>query len=143
GSVQQYSDNYSAYNWSDGTPTAVASSTRTGVFINGLNDGFAITAPADTALRTLKVYVGLYGAQGHFQAYLSDFSAPAYSDSSLRNIFGNAYSVYTLTYAAAAAGQTLTVKYTAKALFDADFGNVTFQAASLSSGVVPNNSAPS
>jgi hypothetical protein len=82
----------------------------------------------------LKVYAGLYGAQGNFQAYLSDFSAPAYTDTSLDNVFGNAYAVYTLNYAAASAAQTLTVKYTATALYDADFGNVTLQAATLSGG---------
>jgi hypothetical protein len=142
-SVQRYSDNFTAYSWSDGTPTASANGTRTGVFIHGLTNGFTLTAPADRSVRTLKVYVGLYGAQGNFQAYLSDFSAPAYNDVSLLNVYGSSYAVYTLNYAAAATGQTLIVRYTTEALFDADFGNLTLQAASLSGGVLPNNPPPS
>jgi hypothetical protein len=136
--AQQYADNYTAYSWSDGTPTAGTNDTRTGVFMYGLNNGFMLSAPADTNSRTLKVYVGLYGAQGDFQAYLSDFSAPAYTDTSLSNVFGNAYAVYTLAYAAASAGQTLFVEYKVKTLFDADFGNVTLQAATLSGSASTN-----
>src|SRR5205823_11039370 len=93
--------------------------------------GFQITVPADTNSRTLKVYVGLYGAQGNFQAWLSDFSGPAYTDIALSNVFDNAYGVYTLTYAAASSGQTLKVRYRPLSLFDQDFGNVTLQAATL------------
>ena len=142
GNVQQYSDNFTAYSWADGTPTANTNGTKTGVFIHGLTNGFLLNAPADRTTRTLKVYVGLYGAQGDFKAYLSDFSAPAYIDASLRSVYGNAYAVYTLNYTAAAAGQMLIVKYTAETLFDADFCNVTLQAATLSGGVPPTNSFP-
>src|SRR5439155_779174 len=98
------------------------------------------SAPADTNSRTLKVYVGLYGAEGKFQSYLSDHSAPAYTDASLNSIFGSDPGVYTLTYAAASSEQTLNVIYTAQTLFDADYGNVTLQAATLSGG--PTNAPP-
>jgi len=111
---QQYGDNYTAYSWTDGTPTTGTNVARTGVFVSGVNNGFTLTVPADTNTRTLKIYAGLYGSQGNFQAYLSDFSAPAYTDTSLNSVFGNVYAVYTLSYAAASGGQTLTVKYTAK-----------------------------
>jgi len=140
--VQQFADNFSAYGWSDGTPTANANNTKTGVYIHGQTNGFKLTVPADTSQRTLNIYIGLYGAQGDFRAYLSDFSAPAYADTSLSNIFGNAYAVYTLDYSSASAGQTLIVEYTAKAVFDADFGNVTLQAATLAGGSVVTNSPP-
>src|SRR6266566_5707582 len=109
-----YTDNYTAYSWNNGTPTASAIGTRTGVSIHGMTNGFTLTAPADTGARTFKVYVGLYGAQGDFQAYLSDFSAPAYTDTSSSSVFGSVYAVYTLNYTAASAGQTLRIKYTAK-----------------------------
>jgi hypothetical protein len=85
------------------------------------------------------VYVGLYGAEGNFQAWLSDFSAPAYVDTTLSDVFGNSYAVYTLTYAAASANQHLNVRYRSKNLFDLDFGNVTLQAATL---VQNSNSQP-
>src|SRR6185436_14754959 len=102
-----------------------------GVFTTGMTNGFEITAPADTTSRTLKVYVGLYAAEGNFQAWLSDFSGVAYTSTTLSNYFGNAYGVFTLTYAAASPGQTLHVRYRSSKLFDQDFGNVTLQAATL------------
>ncbi len=128
---QQYADNLTAYSWTDGTPTPSATNSTTGVFITGTTNGFEIQASADTTPRRLKVFVGLYGAQGNFQAFLSDFSAPAYTDTSLNDVFGNSYAVYTLDYAAASAGQKLIVQYRSLVLYDLDFGNVTLQAATL------------
>lgn len=135
--AERYGDNYTTFSWSDGTPASTAS-TSAGLFTFGLNDGFTLNAPADGTLRTLKVYVGLYGAQGNFQAWLSDFSAPAYTDTSLVSV-GNAYAVYQLTYQAATPGQQLIVRYRSLNLLDSDFGNVTLQAATLagSNGPTP------
>src|SRR5262249_44884559 len=112
--------------------------------IHGSTDGFRITAPADINVRTLKVYVGLYSAEAKFQAYLSDHSAPAYTDTSLRGltVYDNAYTNYTLEYRAASSGQMLVVEFTAKTLFDADFGNVSLAAAILSGGKVSTNELP-
>jgi len=140
--TQRLEDNFTAFSWTDGTPTASTDSTRTAVFIHGLTNGFLLTVPADTNPRTLKVYAGLYGAEGKFQSYLSDYSAPAYTDTSLSSIYGNAPALYSLTYAAASSAQTLVVKYTARTLFDADYGNVTLQAATLSGGVTNTTPAP-
>jgi hypothetical protein len=98
--------------------------------------------PADTNGRTLRVYVGLYGAEGKFQAYLSDHSAPAYTDTSLSSIYGSPPAVYILDYRAASSGQTLTVEYTANALFDFDYGNVSVEAATLSGASLPTNALP-
>jgi hypothetical protein len=92
--------------------------------------------PADTNLHTLRVYVGGYGVQANFEAYLSDLSAAPYLDSSLSGYFDNFYGVYTLNYAAASAGQTLNVNYHTKDVFDFDFGNVTLQSATLQ-GAIP------
>jgi hypothetical protein len=93
--------------------------------------------PADTSVRTLKVYVSLYGARGNFQAFLSDFSAPAFTDTSLADVYGNSYAVYSVNFAAATPDQTLTVRWTAKDLFDQAYGNVSLQAATLSGGNLP------
>ncbi|MFN0279803.1 MAG: hypothetical protein ACKVRN_14585 [Pyrinomonadaceae bacterium] len=117
------------YNWSGGTPTASAN-TRNGVYVIGLNNGFQITAPADTTARTLKVYVGVYAAGGRFEASLSDGSAPDYVDTSLVNTTSTSNGVYTLNYSAASAGQTLTIRWIANETFN-QFGNVTLQAATL------------
>src|SRR5438034_11809314 len=46
--------------------------------------------------------------------------------------------VYILDYRAAASGQTLIVEYTARTLFDADYGNVSLEAATLSGASLPN-----
>ena len=141
--IQALQDYVTEFTWSDGTPTGSAGPTRTGVFIHGLTNGFRITAPTDTSGRRLKVYVGLYGAEGKLQAYLSDHSAPAYTDTSLRSSpYGNDFAVYTLDYRAASSGQTLIVEYTASTLFDADYGNVSLEAATLSGANLPTNTPP-
>ncbi|MBI3853895.1 MAG: Ig-like domain-containing protein [Verrucomicrobia bacterium] len=132
--AQQYSNNYTVFSWSDGTPTASATDTPTGVFITGVGNGFKIIAPADTTPRRLKIYAGLYGAKGNFQAYLSDFSAQAYTDTSVSNVYGDNYVVYTLDYSAASSGQSLIVQYRSLFLYDQDFGNVTLQSATLQGG---------
>jgi hypothetical protein len=135
--VERYADNYSAFSWSDGTPTASDAGTTTGVFTYGAGDGFELVAAADTSTRTLRVHVGLYGAQGEFQAWLSDLSAPAYTDTSLQNV-GNAYAVYELTYRAASSGQSLIVRYRPLRLLDQHFGNVTLQSATLAADGQPS-----
>lgn len=130
----QYANNSVTYSWSDGTPTASASGTDTGVYITGFEDGFQLNVPAETTTHRLKVYVGLYGAEGNFQAYLSDFSAPAYTDTSLSNFLGSSYALYSLDYAAASVGQSLTICYRTRTVFDMDFGNVNLQSATLVDG---------
>ena len=63
---------------------------------------------------------------------MSDGSAADYVDTSLTNSAGvTTLGMYTLTYAAASSGQTLTVTYTQQT---ATGGNVAIQAASLSNG---------
>ena len=138
--VEIFADNYTGFSWTDGTPTVRATNTTTGVFIPGLTNGFELTLPAETSSRTLKIYVGLYAAQGKFQAWVSDFSARAYADVSLSNFLGNAYGAYTLNYAAGSAGRSLKIRFTAKEVYDADYGNVTLQSATL--GGLPVGSPP-
>jgi len=129
--VTRFTDDRTAFSWTDGTPVTSIANTNVGVYLNGRTNGFEFTAPADTNMRTLRVYAGLYGAQGNFQAWLSDFSGRAFTDTTLSNVFGNSYAVYTLNYAAASAGQQLHVRWTVQNLFDVDYGNVTLAAATL------------
>ncbi len=126
--ASRYTNNPIAFAWTGGTPTASAT-TATGVYISGQNNGFQISVPADTSIRTLTVFVGLWNAQGKMVAHLSDGSAPDYVDTSLINSSGVTLGVYTFTYTAAASGQTLTITYTQN---NATGGNVTLQAATLS-----------
>jgi hypothetical protein len=131
----QYSDNLTAYSWSDGTPTASAQNSPTGIFIYGTNDppvGFQLTVPATNSLRWLKVYVGLYAAQGRLDARLTDFGAPPYSDSSLFAAYQNGYAVYTFAFASSNPGTSLNLTWLPTAIFDPNYGNLTWQAATLS-----------
>jgi hypothetical protein len=125
----RYSNNAVGFTWTDGTPTASATNSTTGVYISGQNNGFKLTLPADTAVRTLKVYVGAWHTQGRMVAHLSDNSAADFVDTSLSNtVSPTSLGVYTLTYQAASAGQTLTITFTQNL---AGAGNVTLQAATL------------
>src|SRR3989442_3507740 len=130
----QFADNYNDYSWSDGTPTASVTNTTTGVWAYGVptrGSGFQFTVPADTTLRTLKVYVGAFAARGNFEASLSDNSASAYSDIILDNMGNGPSGVYSISYAAQSAGQSLTIKWTLTMQHRPD-ANVTLQAAALS-----------
>ena len=129
--VQRYADNFTSFSWSDGTPTAATNGTATGIFVTGRGNGFRLSLPADTTPRTVRFYVGGYGVQANFEAFLSDFSAPPYLDGSVSNVFDNVSVVYTLNYAAASPGQNLQVTYSSATLLDLDYGNVTWQAVTL------------
>ena len=103
------------FSWSNGTPTASASDSQTYIWDNGSNgSGFSFTVPADTTTRTLTVYAGGAngGVSGTLQASLSDNSASAYSSSFGPTGSSLLTNIYTITYHAASAGQTLTVKLT-------------------------------
>jgi len=132
--IEQFSDNYTAFSWSDGTPTPSATNTTTGVFVTGVTNGFRLTAPANTQPQQLNVYVGGYGVQGVFEAYLSDFSAPPYTDTSISNVYGTSYALYSVAYTAASTNQQLIVVYRSLNLFDLAYGNVALSSATLAVG---------
>jgi hypothetical protein len=127
-----YGDNQFAYSWSDGTPNPSANTT-TGLYVTGdAGNGFKITVPADTTPRTLKLYVGVWYAQGKLTATLSDNSAPPFISTAVNYDAGVRNGVYTLNYRAASAGQTLTITYTMLNNYYYPNGNITLQAATLS-----------
>ncbi|MEJ7712616.1 MAG: hypothetical protein WKF84_22905 [Pyrinomonadaceae bacterium] len=108
-----------------------ATNTPTGIYLIGANNGFRLSVPADTQVRALKLYVGVWAAQGKLEVTLSDGSAPAYIDTNVQGAIGPGINViYTINYQAASSGQVLTVRWTVLNSFDAS-GNVTLQAASL------------
>jgi PKD repeat protein len=100
-----------ALRWSDGAP-AISGSSSQGLFVAGTGRGLAITVPADPVARTLTVYVGATQAHGRLVARLSDGSAPDYVNVPVRKLGAKWNGVYTLTYRAASAGQTLRVEWT-------------------------------
>ncbi len=126
----QYGNNPTSFTWSDGAPTQSALDSTTGVYVFGQGSGFTFTVPADLTTHTLTIYVGVYGAHGSLTAHLSDQSAPDYTDDSLLNSSATTNGMYTITYRAASAGQTLTVTFTDEKLYQF-FGNVELQSATL------------
>jgi hypothetical protein len=131
GPTQRYANNFSGFTWTNGTPTANVVGTHTGLFMIGISNGFRITIPADTLPKRLSVYAGVYGARGRFEATLSDHGAAPFINNELERVFSDGSAIYSVDFAAGTNNQTLTVRYTAEALNDLDFGNVTWQAATL------------
>jgi glucose/arabinose dehydrogenase len=131
-----------SYSWSDGTPRASATNSPTGVYVLGTGSGFQLTIPADQTDRSLKVYLGVWSAQGRFEATLSDNSAAPFVDTSLVSQTSGVTRAYVLNYRAGSAGQTLRIRWTLTSSFHL-FGNITLQAATLVfSGGPPANSSP-
>src|SRR5208282_1796549 len=112
--LDNFGDQPYGLSWTDGTPTAAASTTGFGtanyVYVGSLNSGFQITVPADTTNKVLKLYYMGWGCRTRIMATLSDNSAPTFINDSVDDPAGNiAYGVATIYFAAASAGQTLTV----------------------------------
>jgi hypothetical protein len=128
----QFADNTNGYSWFDGAQNRQVNYTTTGVYEFGKNSGFQFTVPADTTQRVVKVYVGVFGAKGQLTAFLSDSSAPQYSNSVLDNAANGSNAVYTIRYSANSANKLLTVRWIATHLNDSRTGNSTLQAAALS-----------
>jgi len=125
--VQRYDDNPSSFAWSDGTPTTSVANTPTYLYVTGVGNGFEYSVPADTTLRTVKVYVGVWAAQGQMTATLSDNSTSSYSDSSLINTTDHAHGVYTFQYRAAPPGHSLVIRWSATDNYH-QYGSMTWQA---------------
>jgi len=134
--LTNYNDSwFTAYAWSDGTPTAEVSGSATGVFLSVTNNpltGFQLTVPASNRLRCLKVYVGLLFAQGQLDARLSDFSAMPYSDASIFQPDDVGDGAYTLTFASPNPGANLIVTWTPAVVFNPFYADLRWQAVTLS-----------
>ncbi len=130
-----FGDNTTTFSWTDGTPTNNATNTPTGIFINGQGNGFEFTVPADSNLKTLKLYVGAWFARGQLQAALSDESAGVIVNEGVNGDAGSIHRVYTIRFrSTTAAQQLLRVRYTMANDYFAPFGNITLEAATLTTG---------
>ncbi len=128
--VSKYNDDTRSQSWTDGTPIAQANGDRSGVFLWGVGNGYALVVPADQNKRTLTVHVGGWNSAGQLQATLSDGSVVPYSDTTTVAT-GSYYRDYTVTYQAASANQTLQVTWT----MTGGTGNLTLSSAALKGGV--------
>ena len=132
GALNWFADCPTTFTWTDGTPTATINNTPTGINTNGsVGNGFEINIPADRNLKTLKLYLGVWFAQGKLEATLSDGSAPAYVDTSQNKNNGASSGLYTISYKTASPGQTLKVRFTILTQYFSPNGNVAWEAATL------------
>jgi hypothetical protein len=108
GTFSAASDPTRSATWADGAPTASDTSEHGYILDNGaLNSGFSFTVPAGTTARTLIVYAGGSSTTSLLTAHVSDGSSSDYRVSAGQT--GLYTNVYTITYRAASAGQTLTI----------------------------------
>jgi hypothetical protein len=130
GDVGGYSDPSRSVSWTNGTPTAIDSGDDGYIWDNNaLGAGYSFTVPADTTTRTLYVYAGGYSSGATLTAQLSDGSAAEFVASASGNgIYSN---LYTITYSAASAGQTLTISYVKSSTINSAGGSVDLIAAAL------------
>lgn len=132
GAVGWFADNSTTCSWTDGTPTQITSNTANGINVNGaVGNGLQITVPADTNVRTLKLYVGAWYAQGKLEASLSDGSSPTYVDSSFNGNGGGTFGVYTINFKAGSTGQTMKIRFTILNQYFSPNGNLAWKAATL------------
>ena len=130
GAAKRDTDNAFGYTWTGGTPTASATSSTTGVYIEGVGNEFQITVPADTTQRTLTVFVDSSHAQGKMVAHLSDGSSPDYVNTTISSTGATVQGAFTLVYKAASSGQTLTITFTNTANNVSD-ANIALEAATM------------
>lgn len=129
GTTNYYTNDPSALNWTDGSPT-LSSSDSNGVYTAStaaLTEGFSFTAPADIRVRRLTLHLGKFSAGSKLVVSISDVSSANY-----QNIVGTAGGSvdldYEIQYQAASNGQTLTVTYTNNAT---PGGNVSIRGAAM------------
>ncbi len=102
-------------NWSGGSPVESGAAHSGGAALSPLSDGSGLEfdVPAGIDTHTLRVYVLVARGTGKLQAWLSDHSAPVFSDASVdQTQDGKAIGVYTLRYRAASPAQRLTLRWT-------------------------------
>ena len=128
GTATNYTDDLRAMSWTGGSPTATGTNVTTGKYNTGVNNGFSFTVPAGNGTNTLYVYVGGWNTGGKLTAHLSNSAAADYVNTRALNT-SDYDLVYTITYNAAQAGQTLTVSWVINT--DGGSGTLNLQAAAL------------
>jgi hypothetical protein len=128
GVVQTYNNDPRPLSWTDGSPTASSTNNTNGVYVSSVGNGFSISAPADTTLRTLTVHVGGWDSGGTLTAHLSDGSALDFTDTTSA-VTGQYDRNYTIIYRAGTTAQTLKVSWIVTS--GSASGNVTMNAAAL------------
>ena len=123
------------YVWNDGAPDASCAGTSVGVRIINTGGGVSFTVPADTSVRTVKVYITGHHSTALVRGQLSDGSAADWQDESFFSATNDFMAAYVMTYAAASAGQTLTVTLIENGRLG-DWESVNLHAVTLRAGAV-------
>jgi hypothetical protein len=117
------------FSWNGGAPVASSDGTPTGIRTCGKGNGFTISAPAGTATRTLRLYVGAFAGRGRLTAKLTAGSASGTSTFEER---GNNLdtAVFVITYRAPKNGK-INLSWVTEQAFSSDCGGVALEAATL------------
>jgi hypothetical protein len=100
------------FSWNTGTPDASVTNTENQLYMTNIGGGFQFSAPADTTVRTLTIYVGMTGSStGTLVAHLSDGSAADYVSGGVTSSSGYREVLFTITYNANSAGQNLSLTW--------------------------------
>ncbi len=127
GSLNSFTNDTIGLTWTDGAPDATATAETKGYYNSGTGNGFSFTVPASTQPQALTVYLGGYDSSGTLTAAISGAGSIPYSDTGLSGPGTSYYGAYTLTFSAAAAGQTMTITWKETS----GNGNVTLYGAAL------------
>ncbi len=133
----QFGGSPHTFQWQDGTPTLSASGVMAGLqheknlgTPSAVGEGFAVTVPADTTQRRVRLYSIYHESFAQVTATLSDGSAPPFV-AAVNTAAGNNMPVaIDITYAAASVGQTLTISWVVTHEFG-NYANVAVFAATL------------
>jgi hypothetical protein len=136
GSYGAFTDPSRTVSWTDGTPLVSDAGDHAYLWANtAIGAGYSFTVPAGATTQTLYVYAGGYSSGGTLTAQLSDGSAANYvATPSGTGLYSN---LYTITFHAASAGQTLTVSYVKSANINGTGGSVDLIAAALVQSAAP------
>jgi len=128
--------------WTDGTPTASDTNEHGYIWANNaIGAGFSFTVPAGTTTQTLYVYAGGYYSGATLTAHLSGGSAADFVATASNS--GTYTQLFTITFQAASAGQTLTITYVKTANINGyNGGSVDLIAAALDPPVGPDTTVP-
>lgn len=125
-----YTDNSRSTTWTDGTPTASDSNEHGYIWANNaVGAGFSFTVPAGTTSHTLYVYAGGYDSGATLTAHLSDGMEADYVATASSS--GRYNELFTITFKAASAGQTLTISLVKNSMVNNAGGSVDLMAAAL------------
>ncbi|MCO8273711.1 hypothetical protein M1L60_24245 [Actinoplanes sp. TRM 88003] len=123
----RYDNNPQSFRWSGGTPTVKAGPSPTGLYVCQPGASFSFSVVASPTVRTLRLYAGVWMAQGKLTATLAGRTVTA----ALENRETNGTAVFTFKFRAPL-GAALRVGWNNAVQHHPTCGNVDIQAAALS-----------